>query len=66
MVARSVNNTMNFTLWSEKEKKDHGCDMPSLVKRMALRLRKLRGEDATTTDAFLWRHNYTEYSNNQN
>ena len=40
--------------------------MPSLVKRMALRLRKVRGEDATTTDAFLWRHNYTEYSNNQN
>lgn len=66
MVACFVDNTKNLILWSEKDKKDHGFDMPSFAKRMALRLKKVRGEDAGTTDAFLWRHNYTENSYNQN
>ena len=66
MVACSVSNTKNFVLWSEKEKKDHGFDMSSFAKRMTLRLKKVRSEDTNVNEDFLWRHNYTEYSYNQN
>ena len=57
-MAGTETNKHQMSLLSEKDKKERGFDMPSFVKRMSARLKKIQGTDSDSKDTFLTRHKY--------
>ncbi len=49
------------TLLSEKDKVRLGFDFPSFIKRMQIRLDKIRGNDSSSIDTILIRHNHNTF-----